>query len=106
MNYKTQFDNWFAREYPRGDEVMKFGMWQAFEYAMELFLPGMSEMAAENIALKTAAEFAVADDLWVDLGDDTYRYQYCEWYADDLRAALNTPITDLFFNGKINQEDL
>ncbi|EIQ80100.1 hypothetical protein SF123566_8467 [Shigella flexneri 1235-66] len=54
------------------------------------------ELAAENASLKKAAEFATAPDMWEDLGGNVLRYGYAEWYADRLKAALQTPATDSF----------
>lgn len=54
------------------------------------------ELAAENASLKKAAEFATAPDMWEDLGGNVLRYGYAEWYADRLKAALQTPATDAF----------
>ncbi|MBJ9203960.1 hypothetical protein I5480_12920 [Citrobacter sp. FDAARGOS_156] len=54
------------------------------------------ELAAENASLKKAAEFATAPDMWEDLGGNVLRYGCAEWYADRLKAALQTPATDTF----------
>lgn len=54
-------------------------------------------LAAENAALKRAAEFATASDMWEDLGCDVYRYQYIDWYVDGLKAAMETPATDAYW---------
>ncbi len=53
-------------------------------------------LAAENAALKHAAEFATAPDMWEELGGNVMRYQYQEWYADRLKSAMKTPATDAF----------
>ncbi|EIS4806083.1 hypothetical protein ACSD30_000759 [Escherichia coli] len=53
-------------------------------------------LAAENAALKTAAEFATASDMWEELGGNMMRYLYQEWYAEKLKAALQAPATDAF----------
>ena len=53
-------------------------------------------LAAENAGLKAAAEFATAPDMWEELGGGVMRYQYQEWYADKLKSAMETPVTDAF----------
>ncbi|MBL7389775.1 hypothetical protein KX927_02915 [Escherichia coli] len=53
-------------------------------------------LAAENAGLKHAAEFAIAPDMWEELGGNVMRYQYQEWYADRLKSAMETPATDAF----------
>lgn len=53
-------------------------------------------LAAENAALKSAAEFATAPDMWEDMGGNVMRYQYKEWYADKLKSAIQAPATDAF----------
>ncbi|QLZ60952.1 hypothetical protein HV079_18145 [Citrobacter freundii] len=52
------------------------------------------ELAAENGGLKKAAEFATADDMWIEQADGMLDYRYCEWYVDVLKAAMETPATD------------
>ncbi|MEI9628623.1 hypothetical protein [Phytobacter diazotrophicus] len=51
-------------------------------------------LIAENATLREAAEFAIAPDMWEELGGNVLRYQYQEWYADKLKAALSSPATD------------
>ncbi|HCI8401047.1 TPA: hypothetical protein NP464_000377 [Klebsiella pneumoniae] len=53
-----------------------------------------SQLAAENVALKQAAEFATAPDMWVEQADGMLDYRYHEWYVDVLKAAMETPATD------------
>ncbi|KUU96298.1 hypothetical protein AWF36_14445 [Escherichia coli] len=53
-------------------------------------------LAAENAGLKEAAEFSTATDMWEELGGNMMRYLYQEWYAEKLKAALQTPATDAF----------
>lgn len=55
-----------------------------------------SELAAENAALKKAAEFSTAPDMWIEQADGMLDYRYCEWYVDVLKAAMETPATDAF----------
>ena len=52
------------------------------------------ELAAENGGLKKAAEFATADDMWIEQADGMLDYRYVDWYVDVLKAAMETPATD------------
>lgn len=54
------------------------------------------ELAAENAGLKAAAEFATAEDMWIEQHDGMLDYRYSEWYVDVLKAAMETPATDAF----------
>ncbi|HAU5699515.1 TPA: hypothetical protein JD339_21390 [Citrobacter freundii] len=54
------------------------------------------EMAAENEVLKAAAEFATAEDMWIEQADGMLDYRYVDWYVDVLKAAMETPATDAF----------
>ncbi|MDM3205476.1 hypothetical protein OGV58_26320 [Citrobacter sp. Cf097] len=54
------------------------------------------ELAAENAGLKKAAEFATAEDMWIEQSDGMLDYRYCEWYVDVLKTAMETPATDAF----------
>ena len=54
------------------------------------------ELAAENAGLKKAAEFAIADDMWIEQSDGMLDYRYVDWYVDVLKAAMETPATDAF----------
>ena len=54
------------------------------------------ELAAENVTLKKAAEFATAPDMWIEQADGMLDYRYCEWYVDVLKSAMKTPATDAF----------
>ena len=58
-----------------------------------------SQLAAENVALKQAAEFATAPDMWVEQADGMLDYRYHEWYVDVLKAAMETPATDAYLAG-------
>lgn len=58
-----------------------------------------SQLAAENAALKQAAEFATAPDMWVEQADGMLDYRYHEWYVDVLKAAMETPATDAYLAG-------
>ena len=51
-------------------------------------------LVVENATLREAAEFAIAPDMWEELGGNVLRYQYQEWYADKLKDALSSPTTD------------
>lgn len=52
------------------------------------------QLAAENVVLKQAAEFATASDMWIEQADGMLDYRYHEWYVDVLKAAMETPATD------------
>ncbi|MDM3156624.1 hypothetical protein OGW08_21460 [Citrobacter sp. Cf122] len=54
------------------------------------------ELAAENVGLKEAAEFAIADDMWIEQSDGMLDYRYVDWYVDVLKAAMETPATDAY----------
>lgn len=54
------------------------------------------ELAAENAALKKAAEFSTAEDMWIEQADGMLDYRYVDWYVDVLKAAMETPVTDAF----------
>ncbi|MBZ7339972.1 MULTISPECIES: hypothetical protein [Klebsiella/Raoultella group] len=55
------------------------------------------QLAAENVALKQAAEFATAPDMWIEQADGMLDYRYCDWYVDVLKAAMETPATDRIY---------
>ncbi|HFN1288134.1 TPA: hypothetical protein ACNINJ_002059 [Klebsiella pneumoniae] len=57
------------------------------------------QLAAENVALKAAAEFATAPDMWIEQADGMLDYRYCDWYVDVLKAAMETPATDRIVAG-------
>ena len=57
------------------------------------------QLAAENVALKQAAEFATAPDMWIEQDDGMLDYRYHEWYVDVLKAAMETPATDRIYAG-------
>ncbi len=57
------------------------------------------QLAAENVALKQAAEFATAPDMWIEQADGMLDYRYHEWYVDVLKAAMETPATDRIVAG-------
>lgn len=56
----------------------------------------VEKVVAENVELKKAAEFATADDMWIEQTDGMLDYRYVDWYADVLRSAMETPATDAF----------
>lgn len=58
-----------------------------------------AQLAAENVALKQAAEFATAPDMWIEQADGMLDYRYHEWYVDVLKAAMETPATDRIVAG-------
>lgn len=55
-------------------------------------------LAAENAALKQAADFATADDMWIEQHDGMLDYRYKDWYVDVLKQAMETPATDAIRN--------
>ncbi|HHU4101373.1 TPA: hypothetical protein ACUB6D_002166 [Raoultella planticola] len=57
------------------------------------------QLAAENVALKQAAEFATASDMWIEQADGMLDYRYHEWYVDVLKTAMETPATDRIYAG-------
>nr|WP_142513570.1 hypothetical protein [Klebsiella huaxiensis] len=57
------------------------------------------QLAAENVALKQAAEFATASDMWIEQADGMLDYRYHEWYVDVLKTAMETPVTDRIVAG-------
>lgn len=58
-----------------------------------------AQLAAENVALKQAAEFATASDMWIEQADGMLDYRYHEWYVDVLKTAMETPATDAYLAG-------
>lgn len=59
----------------------------------------MDRLAAENVGLKQAAEFATASDMWIEQADGMLDYRYHEWYVDVLKTAMETPATDRIYAG-------
>jgi hypothetical protein len=57
------------------------------------------QLAAENVALKQAAEFATASDMWIEQADGMLDYRCHEWYVDVLKTAMETPATDRIVAG-------
>ena len=71
------------------------GDWVSYsDYAT--LLKERDALAAENAALKKAAEFSTAPDMWIEQADGMLDYRYCEWYVDVLKSAMKTPATDAF----------
>ncbi|EBZ2910742.1 hypothetical protein D9P45_05105 [Salmonella enterica subsp. enterica serovar Mesbit] len=58
----------------------------------------LAGVVTENAALKKAAEFATADDMWIEQADGMLDYRYVDWYVDVLKAAMETPATDAFLD--------
>ncbi|MDT9381201.1 hypothetical protein RPW61_22700 [Citrobacter freundii] len=54
------------------------------------------ELAVENAGLKAAAEFATAEDMWIEQADGMLDYRYVDWYVDVLKAAMEATSTDDF----------
>ncbi|BDG84247.1 TPA: hypothetical protein OPR07_000199 [Citrobacter koseri] len=63
---------------------------------LEVQFARSNALAAENAALKRAAEFATAPDMWVEQPDGMLDYLYVDWYVDVLKSAMETPATDAF----------
>lgn len=57
------------------------------------------QLAAENVTMKQAAEFATASDMWIEQADGMLDYRYHEWYVDVLKTAMETPATDSIVAG-------
>lgn len=57
----------------------------------------LRKLAAENVGLKQAAEFATAPDMWIEQADGMLDYRYCDWYVDVLKAAMENPATDRIY---------
>ncbi|MCD9604986.1 hypothetical protein LUS60_06725 [Raoultella planticola] len=67
--------------------------------AMQALKSQVGQLAAENVGLKAAAEFATAPDMWIEQADGMLDYRYCDWYVDVLKAAMETPATDRIVAG-------
>lgn len=67
--------------------------------AMQALKSQVGQLAAENVGLKQAAEFATAPDMWIEQADGMLDYRYCDWYVDVLKAAMETPATDRIVAG-------
>lgn len=62
--------------------------------AMQALKSQVGQLAAENVGLKQAAEFATASDMWIEQADGMLDYRYHEWYVDVLKTAMETTATD------------
>lgn len=58
----------------------------------------LATVVAENAGLKAAAEFATAEDMWIEQHDGMLDYRYSEWYVDVMKSAMETPATGAFLN--------
>lgn len=67
--------------------------------AMQALKSQVEQLAAENVVLKQAAEFATASDMWIEQADGMLDYRYHEWYVDVLKTAMETPATDRIVAG-------
>lgn len=67
-----------------------------YKKGMEASNVRLVQLAAENAALKKAAEFSTAEDMWIEQADGMLDYRYVDWYVDVLKAAMETPATDAF----------
>lgn len=87
-------------EYMAWDMQVAWWAWQAAETDMAVQLANAEskcrDLAAENAVLKKAAEFATADDMWIEQADGMLDYRYVDWYVDVLKSAMETPATDAF----------
>ncbi|ASG46954.1 hypothetical protein CES93_10535 [Citrobacter freundii] len=87
-------------EYMAWDMQVAWWAWQAAETSMAVQLANAEskcrDLAAENGGLKKAAEFATADDMWIEQADGMLDYRYVDWYVDVMKAAMETPATDAF----------
>ncbi|QAT69540.1 hypothetical protein EQ249_07925 [Citrobacter freundii] len=96
----------FERDPDSDEEYYRLGVrmahraWQASEEELAVQLANAEskcrELAAENAALKKAAEFSTAEDMWIEQADGMLDYRYVDWYVDVLKAAMETPVTDAF----------
>lgn len=81
-----------------GKVVCGLSLSSEFELACLRELVAVTEqrdsLVVKNATLREAAEFAIAPDMWEELGGNVLRYQYQEWYADKLKAALASTATD------------
>ena len=117
MTTREQFEAWFENdvvdkkvtfpafedgEYTEGDlyddqlYFMLQAMWMAWQAASKASEQQLAAVVAENEVLKTAAEFATADDMWIEQADGMLDYRYVDWYVDVLKTAMETPATDAF----------
>lgn len=81
-------------QYVRAEESRR--EFRSADITMQNLEAKCEKLAAENAGLKEAAEFSTAPDMWEELGGNMMRYLYQEWYAEKLKAALQTPATDAF----------
>lgn len=94
-----EFVTWFFNEKKAGCGNVWFMMMAAMWEGWKGRSIEMDKLAAENVALKQAAEFATAPDMWVEQADGMLDYRYHEWYVDVLKAAMETPATDAYLAG-------
>ncbi|HHG1824020.1 TPA: hypothetical protein ACPURI_001798 [Klebsiella pneumoniae] len=94
-----EFVTWFFNEKKVGCGNVWFMMMAAMWEGWKGRSIEMDKLAAENVALKQAAEFATAPDMWVEQADGMLDYRYHEWYVDVLKAAMETPATDAYLAG-------
>ena len=73
-----------------------FWAWRGWQAASKASEQQLAAVVAENEVLKTAAEFATADDMWIEQADGMLDYRYVDWYVDVLKTAMETPATDAF----------
>lgn len=94
-----EFVTWFFNEKKANCGNVWFMMMAAMWEGWKGRSIEMDKLAAENVALKQAAEFATAPDMWIEQADGMLDYRYHEWYVDVLKAAMETPATDRIVAG-------
>ncbi|HBR1566283.1 TPA: hypothetical protein L9L97_002340 [Klebsiella pneumoniae] len=94
-----EFVTWFFNEKKVGCGNVWFMMMAAMWEGWKGRSIEMDKLAAENVALKQAAEFATAPDMWIEQADGMLDYRYHEWYVDVLKAAMETTATDRIYAG-------
>ncbi|HAU5636069.1 hypothetical protein [Citrobacter amalonaticus] len=81
-------------QYVRAEESQR--EFRSADITMQNLEAKCEKLAAENAGLKAAAEFATAEDMWIEQHDGMLDYRYSEWYVDVLKSEMETPATDAF----------
>ncbi|HCL6889361.1 TPA: hypothetical protein N2R70_000943 [Citrobacter freundii] len=81
-------------QYVRAENAQR--EFRSADITMQNLEANCAALAAENAALKKAAEFSTAEDMWIEQADGMLDYRYVDWYVDVLKAAMETPSTDDF----------
>lgn len=50
-------------------------------------------LATENAGMRSAIDFATAEDMWVEQHDGMLDYRYVDWYGDVLKDACNRRVS-------------